>query len=306
MRRKIRAALVWVFAVSCVPAISGAAVVIVKGSNQPVMGYLMRQDERSVVLREVLPGGKTRESSFARGNIDELIITVAPERLESLAPTRLNEYLEYAEELAEKQRDPEARETAQRLYGVVAARGEGPLKRSAMLGLIALARSAAEERRLLAAAYLFGDEHDPSLLKRQQAGATATISPSAIADLLMAARLVRQAKGAQARSILEKASLRNEAPRLVGVVSLDELAELAGGSQLTNPQLARVLRAELALEELKLGRSTNGETGAGDGQPWSAAVRPGGLEPMPLLSLEKLTGFDPAECVFRNGKWTRP
>src|SRR6188472_3650209 len=86
---------------------ASAAVVIVKGSNQPVMGYLVRQDERSVVLREVLPGGKTRETSFARGSIDELIITVAPERLAALEPVRLNEYLEYAEELAEKQRDPE-------------------------------------------------------------------------------------------------------------------------------------------------------------------------------------------------------
>ena len=99
-------------AVLCAPILACAAVVIVKGSNQPVMGYLVKQDERSVVLREVLPGGKTRESSFPRGSIDELIITVVPERLASLEPARLNEYLEYAEELAEKHRDPEARAPA--------------------------------------------------------------------------------------------------------------------------------------------------------------------------------------------------
>jgi hypothetical protein len=306
MLPKIKAALAWIVAMYCVPAVSDAAVVVLKGSNQPVMGYLVRQDERSVVLREVLPGGKTRESSFGRGNIDELIITVAPERLALLHVGRLGEYLEYAEELAEKQRDPEARETAQRLYGIVAARGDSNLRRSAMLGLIALARSPADERRLRAAAYSFADEHDPSLLKREQPGAAAVLSPSAIADLLTAARSIRQGKGAHARSILEKPSLRNETPKLAGVVSLDELMELAGSQQLTNQQLARVLRVELALDELKLGRSTNDETRTGDAQPWSAALRPGGLEPVPLLSLETLTGFDPAECVFRGGKWTRP
>src|SRR3954465_9276597 len=134
MRRKPKAAIWCSLAMLCMPAAACAAVVIVKGSNQPVMGYLVRQDERSVVLREVLPGGKTRESSFARGNIDELIITVAPEKLAALEPARLNEYLEYAEEWAEKLRDPEARETALRLYGIVAARGDGSLRRSAMLG----------------------------------------------------------------------------------------------------------------------------------------------------------------------------
>src|SRR6185436_10990972 len=105
----------------------------------------------------------------------------------------------------------------------------------------------------------------------------------------------------QARSILDKSSVRNDAPRLAGIIALDELAELAGSSQLTNQQLARVLQAELALEELKLGRFSSEEGAAGDQQSWSAAVRPGGLDPIPMLSLESLTGFDPAECVFRNG-----
>ena len=29
-------------------------------------------------------------------------------------------------------------------------------------------------------------------------------------------------------------------------------------------------------------------------------------ESLPLLSLETVTEFDPAECVFRSGKWLRP
>jgi hypothetical protein len=283
-----------------------AAVVVVKGSTQPVVGYLVRQDERSVTLREVLPGGKSRESSFARSNIDELIITVSPERLGKLEPVSPADYLEYAEELAEKQRDPEARETALRLYAIAAARGDGSRRYSAMLGLIALARSPGEERKLRAAAYLFGADHDESLLKNNSAGMTAPQSLASVGELLTALRLVRQGKSSQARAILEKPALRNDAPRLAGFITLDELAELSNSSQLSNQQLTRVLRAEIALEEAKLGRTASGESSAGRQSPWSSVLRPGSLAPMPLLTLETLTEFNPAECVFRNGKWVRP
>jgi hypothetical protein len=141
-----------------------AVVVLPKGAKQPIMGYLVRQDERTIVIRQDLPGGKSRESSFPKKDLDELIITVSPERLAALDRNNLNDYREYAEELAEKQRDPEARDTAIRLYAIVAARGEGNLRHSALLGLIALARNADEERLFRAAAYLFDSDHDSSIL----------------------------------------------------------------------------------------------------------------------------------------------
>ena len=141
-----------------------AVVVLPKGAKQPIMGYLVRQDERTIVIRHDLPDGKSRESSFAKKDLDELIITVSPERLTALDPKNLNDYREYAEELAEKQRDPEARDTAIRLYAIVAARGDGKLRHSALLGLVSLARNADEERLFRAAAYMFDPDHDPSVL----------------------------------------------------------------------------------------------------------------------------------------------
>lgn len=147
-----------------------AVVVLSKGAKQPIMGYLVRQDERTIVIRQDLPDGKSRESSFAKKDLDELIITVSPERLTTLDRSNLNDYREYAEELAEKQRDPEARDTAIRLYAIVAVWGDGNLRHSALLGLIALARNADEERLFRAATYLFDPDHDPSVL----AGSAAT------------------------------------------------------------------------------------------------------------------------------------
>ncbi len=282
---------------------ASAAVVILKGSNQPVMGYLVKQDERTVTLREVLPGGKTRETTFNRARIDELIVTVSRERLASLDPSQPSGYLEYAEELAEKQRDPEARETAVRLYAIAAARGDDALRRSALLGLIALARTPAEEQRMRAAAYLFDTAHDQSLLSSAPADA-ANLPRSLIDEVLAALVLIRQGRGTQARLILEKPSVRGEAARISPVITVDELAELSAVSQLSNQQLHRVLRAETALEEMKLGRSASGET-VGEASQWSAILRPGGMKPLPAISLQTLTQFDPEECVFRGGKWIK-
>src|SRR5882757_3003959 len=89
--------------VLCCASPTSAAVVIRKGSNQVVMGRLVRQDDHAITLREVLPGGKSKETTFTRGQIDELILTISPDRLTALNPAQPGEYLEYAEELAEKQ-----------------------------------------------------------------------------------------------------------------------------------------------------------------------------------------------------------
>lgn len=268
------------------------------------MGYLVRQDDHAVTLREVLPGGKSKETTFTRNQIDELIVTVSPERLTALNPAQPSVYLEYAEELAEKQRDPEARETALRLYAIAASRGDDVIRHSALLGLVALARSPSEERQLRAAAYLFDPAHDEALLKPAEATA-ARPALGSLADLLTTLKLIRQGKVTQARSMLERPALRNEATKFLSIITLDELAELSAVTQLSNPQLLRVLRAETALEEWKLGRSA-ATTAASDPAQWSAILRPGGMSPLPALSLTTLTEFDPTDCVFRQGKWTKP
>ncbi len=191
-----------------------AVVVLPKGAKQPIMGYLVRQDDRNVVVREELAGGKSRESSFAKKDLDELIITVSPERLAALDPARPQDYREYAEELAEKERDPEARDAAIRLYAIVAVRGDDRLRHSALLGLIALARSPDEERFFRAATYWFDPDHDSAVL--------------------------------------------------TGSLPIDSESS------------------------------------------WSDSVRSSGLAPLPPLQLDRLTEFDPAACIYRNGKWARP
>ena len=143
---KCKTAAVIALAFSLCVQTAEAVVVLPKGSDRPVMGYLVRQDERNVVVRQEQAGGKSRETVFARSEIEELIVTVSPDRLAELDPARPELYREYAEELAEKQRDPEARDAAIRLYAIAAVRGDEKLRHSALLGLVSLARSPEEER----------------------------------------------------------------------------------------------------------------------------------------------------------------
>src|SRR3954466_16365436 len=128
-----------------------AAVVIYKrGTNKPVTGHLVRQSDREVIVREDTPAG-AKELVIPRSEIEDLIESVSPARLASLDPARPREYREYAEELAEKKLDPEARLTAVRLFQIAAWLDPAKTGRGALLGLVSLARPGEEEARFRAA-----------------------------------------------------------------------------------------------------------------------------------------------------------
>jgi hypothetical protein len=282
-------------------------VVLQKGAKAPVMGYLVSQDASKVVIR--LPvGDAQREAEIPRSEIDELIITVVPERLAELDPSEPPLYREYAEELAEKRRDPEARDAAIRLYLMAATLGNEKLRKSSLLGLIALARSPEEERRFRAAAYLHDPEHDASLLVNPRAAATVgpANSPTAL-EVLEAVRLARQAKPLAAKVIAERPSVKAElAGPLASLLTHEELLAACTSRPLTDEQLGRLLKAEAALDPKLAGISELAETSAGDGGNWSQAAEEAGLAAVRALDLEALTEFDPQASLFRDGKWVRP
>jgi hypothetical protein len=303
MRRNSSGAISLLFIISLgVPAEALAVVVLKVGAKQPIMGHLVRQDERIVVVREEVPGGDSRETQIPRSQIDELILTVSPQRLAALDPAQPQVYREYAEELAEKRRDPEARDAARRLYAIAAARGGERLRRGALLGLVALARSPAEERRLRAAAFLHDPAHDPAILASPTPASplTAPTAPPP-AELAAAVRLIRQGRGAEAAALLQLPQVRRAARTLASALTLAELDAAASAATLGDEQLAKILRAELLLE------GTAAPPSRTEKQPaWSQTIQSGDLVPLPSLSLDKLTEFDPAECLFRGGKWVRP
>lgn len=295
-----------VAAVLCLVSIDSAFAVVVlrKGGAPEVLGTLVSQDERRVVVRELLPDGKHRDTAIPRSEIEDVLITVSPERLAALRRDKPREYKLYAEELAEKRRDPEAREAALRLYLIAAWLDPPNLGKSSLLGMIDLARGAAEERKFRALAYLLDPEHDRRVLKDPQPVKVASGGTAASRDQLVAAlRLLRQGKIAPARNALQVPAVRAQLEQYKDVLSYQELSGLRAGETLSPALLRKVLLLETALTY----RSTEDlgpkkEAGAS----WQQSLVRDGDSPVPVLSLDTITEFNPRLCQFKDGKWVEP
>lgn len=265
----------------------------------PVVGYLVREDDQALVVREEQPDGSTRETRVLKSQIAERIDAFSPERLEALSPDRPRDYLEYAEELAQRRRDPEARDTALRLYLIAIARGDERVRHSAWRGLVELARTPVQRQTFLAAAAWHGVP-----LEADQTAANATGSRQravARAVLLDALVKLRQGKGREARTRLDHPGVRDEAAALAPWLTWEQLIAACSQQELELALLARLLRGELWL------RSEAADPSGGTAAPlWSQARGGNGLAPLPSLELDALTPFDPSECLYRAGRWQRP
>ena len=276
-----------------------AVIIFEKGKDQPTVGYLVRHDANVVVFREVLPNGTTRMRELPHAQVDDLVISVSPERLESLAPDKPEAYRDYAEELAEKRKDPDARDTSLRLYLIAAYLDPERLGRSCLLGMAALARSPAEERRFRAMAFLLDPNHDRSLLKPGAPGGRgAVVDAQAREALLKALRAFR--RGDRRIAMLQ-------AKRPVVKNALDAFSDVLAYDEFTDPKKNHsegVLRKVLTLE-LLLGQPGEPVRALPKASPdrWSRIVERDGTAPVPSLTLESLTEFDPRQCIFRNGRW---
>lgn len=291
----------------CFVATSQAAAVYLNDRDEPVVGYLVRQDARHVVIEEVRPDGSRRSTTFDRTGVDEIVHTVSEERLGSLHYREPDRYREYAEELAEQRKDPEARESAMRLFLIAAYLDPQNLGKSAMLGLIDLARDKDEETRFRAMAYLLDADHDPRTLKpRDQLQAAPTVVNKKSRDLLIeAVKSLRQGRRAKARRIVDQPGVREQLDQFHNVLTYEEFTAACLQERLSAVMLRKLLLLELALQP----QTTAGNTPSGNRRStssWREAIRHNGREPVPALSLETMTDFNPRQCHYREGNWIRP
>ncbi|MGI8978486.1 MAG: hypothetical protein ACR2FY_04620 [Pirellulaceae bacterium] len=281
-----------------------AVVVYKKGASKPVAGHLVRQNGNEVVIRdESTPGLK--EFVIPRSEIEDLIETVSAERLAALDPSRPQEYREYAEELAEKQLDPEARLMAVRLFQIAAWLDPAKTGRGALLGLVSVARPGEEEARFRAAAYLFDPRHDKALLGQAPTpGGREKKEDDPVQGLLEALRLLRRGHVQQARAALAPPAVHDVLTAHQGILSRDEFLAACSAKELSDEQLRKVVELELALDsKLHGGGEQRAQTTLAS---WNDDVRAGNLAAIASLPFDKLTPFNPRECVYRQGKWQRP
>jgi len=281
-----------------------AVVIYKKGVTKPVAGHLVRQNANEVVVREETPSGP-REIVVPRNEIEDLIETLSPERLAALDPSRPQAYREYAEELAEKKLDPEARLMAVRLFQMAAWLDPAKTGHGALLGLVSVARPGDEEARFRAAAYLFDPRHDQALLSGPppvSGGRKKEDDP--VQGLLEALRQLRRGHGQQARAALAPPAVGEELDSHASILTREEFLAAASVKELSDEQLRKVLALELDLESRQSGiEKPRAQTTLAS---WNEAATASQLAPILTLRFDKLTPFDPRDCVYRQGKWQRP
>ncbi len=201
-----------------------AVIIFLKEQDQPIRGYLLRANERVVVIDQLLDDDTTKERTISRSDIDDIIQTVSPERLKTLHPDNPDKYRDYAEELAEKSKDPDARRAAIRLFLIAAHLAPDRLGRSCLLGMVPLARNDTEQRRFRAMAYLLDPKHNPSLLTMpvQTAAPKRDADPHQADFMLRALRLLRQGKGREALVQARRIKMKERLHSLTSTITFAE------------------------------------------------------------------------------------
>jgi hypothetical protein len=280
-----------------------AAIVFLKGSDQPIAGVIQLQDENHIVIQEQLPDGELRTRDILRSDVDDVIVTVSTERLEGLTPDKPTAYRDYAEELAEKRRDPEAAAVSLRLYLIAAYLDPDSLGRSSLLGMLTLAKTPAEQREFRAMAYLLDPKHDKRILQEpgQSAAMAEALDDESNSMLIAALRATRRGDRRTLATMLKRPSFRAALLNWPGGLSYDEFTELP--DELPPETLAHLLQLELSLARQSRSDGPNDKN-----RPisWSRIVSQEGTDPVPSLRLETLTQYDPRECLFREGQWVKP
>ncbi len=270
--------------------------------DEPIMGFLVRDTDTSLVVRQVLVNGKETTRTFSKSDVD-FILTVDRMRLGELNPAEPKDYRDYAEELSEKRQDPEARATAIRLYLIAAHLDGNALGRSSLLGMVNLARSANEEAKFRAMAYLLDPEHDERVLKRPDPvkSRPTTLNDKSRLALLNTLRYLRQGYIASARRAFEQSETREAISFFGEIITEKEINAAIRPGRLPQTMLKKFLLIELSLLP-----------NSGDIAPpmvddrtasWLDAIDRDGKAPVPILTLETLSEFKPTQCVFREGRW---
>ncbi len=278
-------------------------IVFQKNKDEPIRGFLIHEDGVSIEVHEHLPSGEIRKHVLPRIVIDDIVRAVDSERLAALTPGAPDDYRSYAEDLAVKTEDPEARVMAIRLYLIAAYLDPDELGRSCLLGMAGLARTPDEERAFHAMAFSLDADHDPALLKAPKVTASAYTGLKAIdrQALRTAVRLLRSGKMAEAERYFSRPAVRAAATYYSHVISEAEYQEAVRvEGRLSDRLLRKFLTLELTLSDTEATETTDKSPAVA---PWSQLIARDDTAPITPRSLLAITEFDPRKSVYQEGKW---
>jgi hypothetical protein len=174
-----------------------------------VGGYVVREDAGTVTIRVISPDGKDKVTTYDRAKI-KIVHQVSRDRLEKLSQTKPKDYRDYADELAVRTNDPEAKETALRLYLIAGYLSPNDLGSYCLGKMSQIAPSAADSRRFKAMAVLLDPKGDPAILKAEPAkkspaaGPEAKLQAAALLSFQTAMRSIRSGALNEAREAARK------------------------------------------------------------------------------------------------------
>ncbi|UUO08010.1 hypothetical protein M4951_06755 [Blastopirellula sp. J2-11] len=292
------------------PNCTSAAVVLVRGESDPVAGYVESRSGGVLRLRIPQAGGKNRTRDIPLGDVEEVIETVSPNRLAELSPDKPEGYRNYAEELAQKKIDPEARETALRLFLIAARLDSAHLGRSCLLGMTAIARSPEEASRFQAMAYLLDPEHDAQLIHKRPAVQLA--NPERVEEwkslIITGLRKLRGGDYRSARAILKRSEIQKAFDSIVSDIRYEDCVAILNKScpGCEGGKIPMPLIRKLVLAELSLLPEVHGASDLESVPEWSELTAAENHKPLATLTLETITEFDPRNSVYRRNKWESP
>jgi hypothetical protein len=274
-----------------------------KNSDQPRYGWVLRQDEETIVFREYA-SDESIPIELKRNEILTVVVNIDQERLASLYPPDWSAYRDYAEELAVQKRDPTARELAVRLY-LIAAHGSRELRRGCLSGLVALAEDESQRTQWKTLQQLYY----PTVIRNAdpQQNQPHSGPPIENAVALEIVRLVRRGASDEAMHRLAMDSTVAALNRWSDLISIDQLRQTVTQEQLTGEQLLRLLRMELALADptSAIASDINPATSL-QAANWAELARRSAATIPEIPSFNNITAFDPEASIFRDNRWVKP
>lgn len=275
----------------------------------PVGGYLVSNDGKTLRMKMLLPDGKEKIKDYELSKID-IIHQIDANRLKKLDKNDPKAYYDYAEELANKKldADPEAKDTARRLFLIAAYLDRRQFGQGALLGMSSLAGTEAEARRCRAMAFLLDPKDDADALKPAPMPKAPT---GALQDFEKALQSYRTGQIANAKKLANAKDMDMDFSKAAGGIDKATFLQWCTDADgLTgNPpedRMRRILMAELwVIDQLPHG-DTGDKTNAGETK-WSSILQARQIKPVSLLSLETIADdIDPRKCLYLDGKWVVP
>ncbi len=217
----------WVLAVGRASAVT----IVLKDGGETVRGVLVRKHPSGVTIDLVQSNGETTRRDIPMSQIELILDPISKDRLAELSRDKPHSYRDYAEELAEKKSDPDARAMAIRLYLIAAHLAPTELGRSSLLGMKALARSEPEQRRFRAMVYLLDDRHDRRMLLANTAkpatDADEPATDAATSRVIQALQRLRRGKMKEARTLSRRAGFADVLAEHSELLTLAEFTDAA-------------------------------------------------------------------------------